>query len=249
VAEPIDLSFVQSGGRTGGRRRAITIDSTRGRHVRSGPWEENEQAHVDVAATMRATAARLANEAPDARRRVETEDLRRKLRVRPERPLVVLVVDSSESMQAQSRMTSARNAALGLIAQTYLTRDRVAMIAFGGDEARVVLEPTASMTLARERLHAMEPAGATPLASGLYKAWELVRCERLRDPSSHACIVLLSDGEANVPIVSGARVEPELAATARLIRKDGIGTLVIDTNPGDGSSRLLSRLRGWLGSG
>ena len=179
---------------------------------------------------------------------MEPGDLRRKIRVRPERPLVVLVVDSSESMQARSRMTSARNAALGLIAQTYLTRDRVAMLVFGGDEAKVVLEPTASMTLARERLHAIEPAGATPLASGLYKAWEMVRSERLRDPSSHACIVLLSDGEANVPIVSGARVEGELAATARLIRKDRIGSLVIDTNPGEGRSKLLGKLRGWLGS-
>lgn len=218
-----------------------------GRHVRSAPWDESEGSHVDVSATMRAAAARLAEQAPGAERRIEPEDLRRKVRVRPERPLIVLVVDRSESMQAKSRMTSARNAALGLIAQTYLTRDRVAMIAFGGEEATVVLEPTASMTLARERLHALEPAGATPLASGLYQAWELVRCEKLRDPSSHACIVLLSDGEANVPIVPGARIEPELAATARLLRKDGIGALVLDTNPTDKRSRLLGRLKGWLG--
>lgn len=196
---------------------------------------------------MRAAAVRIATCAPGAARAIEPEDLRRKIRVRPERPLVVLVVDSSESMQSRSRMSSARSAALGLIAQTYLTRDRVAMIAFGGDEASVVLEPTASMTLARERLQALKPWGATPLASGLYKAWELVRSERLRDPTSHACIVLLSDGEANVPIVPGARIERELAATARLIRKDRVGTLVIDTNPGEHRSRLLARLRGWLG--
>ncbi len=203
---------------------------------------------MDVGATLLAAALRRSRVERSAAPKVESSDLRRKVRVRAERPLIVFVVDRSESMLAGARRIAARKAALGLLARAYLTRDRVAVVAFGGDEAEVVLEPTSSVALARERLQAMEPSGATPLASGLYRAWQLIRSERLRDPSCRACVVLLSDGEANVPIVPGPHLEAELAKTASMIRSDGVRCLVVDANPGESQSPLLRRLRRWLGS-
>jgi len=110
---------------------------------------------VDVGATLLAAALRRSRVERSAAPKVESSDLRRKVRVRAERPLIVFVVDRSESMLAGARRIAARKAALGLLARAYLTRDRVAVVAFGGDEAEVVLEPTSSVALARERLQAM----------------------------------------------------------------------------------------------
>jgi magnesium chelatase subunit D len=222
----------------------VTVESQSGRHVRSAPWRSG--AAVDVSATLRAACLRLSLAPDGCPRRLQLCDLRRKVRLSPERPLVVLVVDTSESMQAQSRMASVRSSALGLLARTHLTRDRVAVVAFGGETAHVALQPTSSMALARERLLLLQPDGATPLAAGLYAAWQLVRSERVRDPSLRACLVLLSDGEANVPIAPGLHLVSELAAVARLIRKARIPCLVVEPTAGTERSALLVRLQGWL---
>lgn len=248
MAEPIDLSFLDGAGGHGGRRRTSRVEAASGRHVGSTPWEEGTEGTVDVGATLLAAALRRSRFERPGTPDVVPSDLRRKVRARAERPLIVFVVDRSESMLAGARMIAASKAAMGLLARAYLTRDRVAVVAFGGDDAEVVLEPTSSVALARERLQAIEPSGATPLASGLYRAWQLIRSERLRDPSCRACVVLLSDGEANVPIVPGPHLEAELAKTARMIRGDGVRCLVVDANPGESRSPLLRRLRRWLGS-
>jgi magnesium chelatase subunit D len=105
------------------------------------------------------------------------------------------------------------------------------MVAFQGDGARVVLPPTGSVELARERLEEIPTGGRTPLAGGLAMAREVLARESLARRDSLPLLVLLSDGRANVSLSGGLPLEEALAAASR-IRADGVPSIVLDTDSG-----------------
>lgn len=167
---------------------------------------------------------------------IAPEDLRKKHFNRPGISLIVFVVDGSDSMGQGTfvRMKAAKGAALALLTKARLRRHRIGMVAFRGQSAQVVLPPTTSLALAQRQLHSLPTGGATPLAHGLMAAWQMIRTERLKNPSIKPLMVILSDGEANVPYQSGRNrvdVMKELHLIAGRIGQDRIHSILIDTLP------------------
>ena len=77
--------------------------------------------------------------------------------------LYVFCLDSSSSMGAEARMELAKGAVYYLLQTAYQRRDKVALVAFRGSEAELVLPPTASVETAQERLKELPTGGKTPL--------------------------------------------------------------------------------------
>lgn len=154
----------------------------------------------------------------------------KKLRVRPCDNLIVLTVDTSDSMGdgAEVRMRAAKGAALAILRKAYQNRSRVALVAFGGEMARTVLPPTRSIGHAQKRLQSLTAGGATPFASGLFEAWQIIRHERLKNPQIRPVLLIVSDGEANVPMTAGMPPWRELMQLAETICKDNIAAALID---------------------
>ncbi|HEY3447358.1 MAG TPA: VWA domain-containing protein [Myxococcales bacterium] len=202
------------------------MESRSGRYVRAAPLEGQVGADLAADATLRAAALRsLRGEEPLPVRR---GDLRRKVRARTRKSLVVFAVDASDSMATHERLRVAKGAALSLLRAAYLRRDRVAVVVFEGEAARVLLAPTQSIDLARAKLRRLPIGGATPLAAGLMAAWDLIRTERLREPQTAPTLVLLSDGRANVPLDPRANPQVEVLGIVERIRGDGIGAVLVD---------------------
>lgn len=174
--------------------------------------------------------------------------LRRKLFKHRQQTLIVFLIDTSESMGegALERMKAAKGAVLALLTAAYQNRDQVALVTFRGARAEVLLRPTSSVLLAQQQLRKLPLGGATPFADGLWQAWQLVSSERRKQPNLQPLLVIVSDGEANVPLVPGTEIFAELFGIARQIRKDRIRSLVIDSRAGLGHSRL-QQLAGELG--
>ena len=61
---------------------------------------------------------------------------------------MIFVVDASGSMAARDRMSAVSGAALSLLRDAYQRRDKVAVITFRGDDARLLLPPTTSAHIA-----------------------------------------------------------------------------------------------------
>jgi len=136
------------------------------------------------------------------------------------------------------RMKAAKGAALGLLTAAYQNRDQVALVAFRDQQARVLLRPTSSVLLAQQQLRSLPLGGSTPFADGLWQAWQLIRVERQKQPNLQPLLVIVSDGEANVPLVAGADIYLELADIARRISQERVAALVIDSKSGVGNPRL-----------
>ena len=205
-----------------------------------------------VDATLRAAILRHGRGSLDAFS-VSPHDLHKKLFNRPVRNLIVFIVDASHSMGGGTfaRMKAAKGAVLALLSKARLGRHRVAMVASREESAEVILQPTSSLVLARQRLTALPTGGATPFAAGLIKGWKLVKSERVKDPDINSLLVIISDGEANVPYDPDRKlkgVANELTAIAQCIAKDRIHSVVIDTKPfwekSDGMLRIAQSLGG-----
>jgi magnesium chelatase subunit D len=213
---------------------------------------------IAVAATVQAAAARRAahdhasGETGAATSAVvQRADLRQAVREARTANLVVLCVDASGSMGATSRMEAAKGAAVSLLLDAYQRRDRVALVTFAGEEARVALRPTGSVEVARARLADLPTGGRTPLGPGLRAALDVARSALRRDPDRRPVIVVVTDGRATSGgrTTGGIKVGPTQAAltAAADIAAAGIEALVVDAEDTDlrlGLARDLAEAMG-----
>ena len=209
-----------------------------GRPVGARPGTPRNGARLNLIETLRAAApwqpARRRNLRPGAaprRLHVRREDLRVvRMRQRP-RTTIVFAVDASGSA-AMHRLAEAKGAVELLLGECYVRRDRVALVAFRGAAADVVLPPTRSLVRARRCLARLPGGGGTPLAAGLQAARAVAAGVARHDES--AVLVVLTDGGANVAADGTAgrsRAAEDAAAAAEEIRLDGLLGLVLDIAP------------------
>ena len=143
----------------------------------------------------------------------------------------IFVVDASGSAAA-NRLAEAKGAVELLLAECYVRRDEVALIAFRGVAAEIVVPPTRSLVRAKRCLAGLPGGGATPLAAALDMAGAMARAIAKKGQSP--LVVFLTDGKANMTRAGrpgAAEAEREAAIAARLFRSTGTAALVVDTSP------------------
>ena len=210
-----------------GRQRGRPIGVTRG--------ELSTGARLNLVETLRAAAPwqpirRRASPDAGARVLVRPDDFRITRFLQRTESTVIFVVDASGSA-ALHRMGEAKGAVELLLADCYVRRDHVALLAFRGVAAKLLLPPTNSLVRARRGLAGMAGGGGTPLASALDQAALLA--DQIRRRGQTPFIVLLTDGRANIArdgAPGRARAAADAQAAARALRAGGFATLLIDTS-------------------
>jgi magnesium chelatase subunit D len=143
----------------------------------------------------------------------------------------IFVVDASGSA-ALNRLAEAKGAVELLLADCYVRRDQVALLAFRGRSAELLLPPTRSLVRAKRSLANLPGGGGTPLAAGIDAAVALA--DAIRRRGDIPVIVLLTDGRANVARDgNGGRSQAaqDALAAARLLDAGGFSALLVDTSP------------------
>ena len=207
-----------------GGRRGASVQAARGHYVRAVP--DRAPSELALEATVRQAVLR-----DPAGTQITRDDLRQKVRSGKTGTFLLLVVDASGSMSASRRMEAVKGAVLNLLAEAYQQRDAVAVIAFRGVEARLLLPPTRSVAVAEEALRTLPTGGRTPLPHALQLAAELLA--RADYPAGlQPLLVLLSDGKANVPLPGGGDAGAQTQQLAAQLRARHVPTLVLDTDNG-----------------
>ncbi len=217
----------------GGRAGAARQHATTGRPIGARPGEPAGRNRLAVLDTLRAAAPwqRLRTRPEHARVAIRREDFRIRRFKRRNETTSIFAVDASGS-SALHRLAEAKGAVELLLADCYVRRDRVALVAFRGTAAELLLPPTHALARAKRSLAALPGGGPTPLASGLDTALELARAEQRAGRA--ALVVIMTDGRANIArdgTPGAARAQADALEAARALRAAGISAILLDTAP------------------
>jgi len=228
--------------RAGGVAGALQKTGRRGRPVGVRRGLPKDGQRLNVVETLRAAvpwqklrqqAAMAGAEAPVAsqprRIHVRADDFHvTQVRQRRE-TTTIFAVDASGSAALQ-RLAEAKGAVELLLADCYVRRDKVAVLAFRGRGAELLLPPTRSLVRAKRALAGLPGGGGTPLAAALDAA--AAQADAARRRGDTPVVVVLSDGRANVALdgTGGrARGQADALAAARRLAEVGAAVLLIDT--------------------
>jgi len=227
---------------TSGSAGAAQKNALRGRPVGARKGEPRAGQRINVLETLRAAAPwqrlRKSTLPPGQAPRivVRKEDFHVTRFRQLGQTTTVFVVDASGS-SALNRLAEAKGAVELLLADCYVRRDSVAVLAFRGKGAEVLLPPTRSLARAKRSLAGLPGGGGTPLASAIDAANTLAG--QIKRKGETPIVVLLTDGKANIARDGspgrGPATSDALAAAAQL-RATGVSALLVDTSPQPQSS-------------
>ena len=231
---------------TSGSAGAAQKNALRGRPVGARKGEPRAGQRINVLETLRAAAPwqklRRSTLAPASasltapRIVVRKEDFHVTRFRQLGQTTTVFVVDASGS-SALNRLAEAKGAVELLLADCYVRRDSVAVLAFRGKVAEVLLPPTRSLARAKRSLAGLPGGGGTPLASAIDAAAALA--EQIKRKGETPIVVLLTDGKANIARDGTAGRGPaasDALDAASQLRSIGVSVLLVDTAPQPQSS-------------
>jgi Ca-activated chloride channel family protein len=124
-------------------------------------------------------------------------------------PVIMLVMDASDSMEATdvapNRLQAAESAAIAFLDELP-PEFRVGLTTFAGD-ARIVVQPTQNRDEVANALEALTTSRGTVIGDGLTEALDVIEEIRVDAPDTPGAAVLLSDGRD-----TGSLVPPDEAA-------------------------------------
>jgi len=224
---------------TSGSAGALQKNALRGRPVGARKGEPRAGQRINVLETLRAAAPwqRLRQ-----RQIAPTDGQKPRIVVRKEdfhvtrfrqsgQTTTVFVVDASGS-SALNRLAEAKGAVELLLADCYVRRDSVAVLAFRGQTAELILPPTRSLARAKKSLAGLPGGGGTPLAHAIDAS--MLLADQLRKKGEIPIVVLLTDGKGNIARdgrPGRAQAATDALAAATEMRLRGFSTLLVDTSP------------------
>ncbi|RGP41339.1 Magnesium chelatase [Altererythrobacter insulae] len=162
---------------------------------------------------------------------IEKDDLRIRRFEERAGTVTIFCVDASGSA-AVARLAEAKGAVERILAQAYVKRSEVALVAFRGESAELLLPPTRSLTRARRALSELPGGGGTPLALGLQTGLQVADAVSSRGRTPF--MVILTDGSANIAADGSPgrnQAKDDALAAARALRLRSVDGIVIDISP------------------
>jgi magnesium chelatase subunit D len=213
--------------RSAGKRSTTRTSRKRGRYVQARP-ANGDLRDIALDATIRQAALQqVERESEPGTFSILPHDVQKKVRVRRASNLILFVVDASWSMAGAQRMEATKGAIMSLLVDAYQKRDRVGLVVFQKEEARLVLPFTSSVELAQSALRHLPVGGKTPLSAGLMLAYRVFHRELRLHPKAMPLMILLTDGAGNVSLTETPPQE-EAQKIADLIHDSGIHSVVIN---------------------
>ncbi len=241
----LDASAFTRHGKSGQGAKAAKAGKTRGRPLGARRGDPRSGARLDLVETLRVAAPwqtlRRRTQPNRTGVLVHKDDFRVRRFKESRETTAIFVVDASGS-SAIRRLAEAKGAVELILADCYVRRDRVAVIAFRSKSAEILLHPTRSLQRAKRSLAELPGGGGTPLTAAIEAT--LTLAEQVKRSGGVPLAVFLTDGRANITrdgTPDKARALSESEGAAKALRASGVKSLVIDlSDRPEGAAKTLA---------
>ncbi|MGQ9723137.1 MAG: magnesium chelatase subunit D family protein [Candidatus Jordarchaeum sp.] len=222
------------------KRDLLELDATSSTRGRDFPKMEGERG-LYIKARESKTPKNIAIDATLRKAVRETgklevlpEHLMEKVRISKGEALYIILLDSSSSMGIEKKIRFAKTLTRLLLKQSYEKKNRVALLAFRGDDAEILVEPTSDYDKLIDALEKLPTGGKTPLTPALLKAFEIAKKEIKAVPT----VILISDGKGNVFIKNNLEEDIKFLSTYY----DGLNLVVVNAESKNRSIGVLEEI-------
>jgi magnesium chelatase subunit D len=234
--------------RSGAGAQANKAGTQRGRPAGTRKGELKAGARLNLIETLRAAVPwqRLRNAASPGHPgvKVRREDFRINRFKKRKETTAIFVVDASGSA-ALHRLAEAKGAVELILAECYVRRDKIALVAFRGRKAEVLLPPTRSLQRAKRSLAELPGGGGTPLCAGIESGAMIA--DQVRRGGGVPLLVFLTDGRANIArdgTADRTQATKDARDAGRALRAQGCNSLLIDVSvaPGEAGKQIAEAM-------
>jgi len=176
--------------------KRVNSQTEKGRYIKSKIPGGNT---TDIAIDATIRAAALGSKGSI---KVESSDIRQKVRKHGAKASIALIVDISGSMFSEKKTNRVKGILNRIIEDTNRHQDKLIVIGFKGEEAEIIIPTTRRASSFQEQVDNIRVGGTTPLASGLKKGFEFLKKEKARDEYV-PMMIILTDGMPNIGLDKG----------------------------------------------
>ncbi len=146
-------------------------------------------------------------------------------------------IDTCIAIDCSGSMVGEKIRAVSYLAEHFLltSKEKVSIIAFQEQNARVAVPFTKSYQKLQDGLRTIQPEGLTPLAKGIVESVELIKKRRARNP----LLVLITDGIPNFPLWTLDAQKDALKA-AEMVAENKIRLVCIGVIPNETFMKQLA---------
>ncbi|MCL1811128.1 MAG: AAA family ATPase [Methanomassiliicoccaceae archaeon] len=230
-----------------GRRKSIEVSKRTGRY-RGFKIPNGRSVDPAFDATVRAAAPyQRTRENKGLSINIEPQDIREKIRLKKDSCSFLFAVDVSGSLVKSGMMLDIKNGVKAMLMDSYVQRDKVALLTFRTGEVRLSVPFTRSVEGICDILENTVTGDGTPLGPALMLIRGYMINYVRKNPEERCFVILITDGEATYPVMRGRDATMELKKVVAIMKVPNTEWIVVDSSliPGKINHALnLSKMLG-----
>jgi len=231
-----------------GRRKNIIMRKRTGRY-RGFRIPKGRSTDLAFDATVRAAAPyQRSRDDRGLSIRIEHQDIREKIRMKRDSCSFLFAVDVSGSLVDTGMMSDIKNGVKAMLMDSYVQRDKVALMTFRTGEVKISVPFTRSVEGICSVLENTTAGDGTPIGAALLLIRQYL-LNYLRKNTDEKCyVIMITDGDTTDPVIRGDPVR-ELKKITEFMRIPNTEWVVVDSSLFVGRINHAKRLADLLGAG
>jgi magnesium chelatase subunit D len=179
---------------------------------------------------------------------IEQQDIREKIRIKKDSCSFLFAVDVSGSLVKSGMMKDIRNGVKAMLMDSYVQRDKVALMTFRTGEVRISVPFTRSAEGICDILENTMTGDGTPLGPALLMIREYMFNYVRKNPEERCYVILITDGEATYPVIRGRDADIELKKITPTMKIPRTEWVVVDSSLVPGVINYAANLARMMGA-
>jgi len=159
---------------------------------------------------------------------IEPQDIREKIRVKRDSCSFLFAVDVSGSLVETGMMNDIKNGVKAMLMESYVQRDRVALMTFRTGEIKVSVPFTRSVEGICDTLDDTAAGDGTPIGAALLLIRDYLTNYLRKNKEEKCYVIMMTDGETTDPVIRGDPVR-ELKKITKVMKIPNTEWVIVDS--------------------